>query len=589
MQSSLAAAGPGDARAAEARPSLLQSVPLWAKLVTGIGVLLVATWSLMITLAYVQQREAAIAQARDFAESANQMTVATITAMMITKVSNERGVYLDQIRNTRDIKEIKVLRYGSVIAEFGPGKGSESAPTPEEKAAMESGRNFFQVDGDGKQLLAIFPMLNLRNYLGKDCIACHAGREGEVVGAVSMRVSLAKPQADLRQFTWSISLLALGLCVPLLGAIYGFIRRHVAKPLGGEPAVATEVANRIAAGDLTVEVPVASGDTASLMAAMAKMRASLAAIIERIRVATETISAASGDIAAGNIDLSQRTEEQATSLEETASSMEQLAATVKQNAGSARRANELAAGASEVAKKGGEVVRDVVRTMGAISDSSRRIAEIIGVIDSIAFQTNILALNAAVEAARAGEQGRGFAVVASEVRHLAQRSAAAAKEIKDLIGGSVEQVTAGARLVEQAGGTMEEIVTAVKRVTDVMAEISAASQEQSSGIEQVSKAVVQMDHVVQQNATLVEQSAAAADSLQEQARALVEAVAAFRLARPVEEKAKAAAPRAAAASPARAAAAPALRRPAPAAHPLATAERRSAAARSGTDDSWKEF
>jgi methyl-accepting chemotaxis protein len=512
-----------------ARRGPLGNLPLWMKLVVGIGVLLVATWSLMIYLTYAQQREAAITQARDFAVSANQMTVATLTGMMITGVSKERSVFLDQIRNTKEINDIRVFRYGSVLTQYGRGEGSESGASPAEQAVMESGRASFEVDDDRGHLRAIFPIVNMRNFLGKDCIACHAGHEGEVLGAVSMRVSLKKQQAELFDFTRWLSLLALGLCIPLLGAIYWFIRRNVAKPLGGEPAVATEVANRIASGDLTVEVPVATGDTASLMAAMEKMRRGLSEIIARIHDASETINTASSDIAAGNLDLSQRTEEQATSLEETASSMEQLAATVKQNAGNAEQANRLAAGASEVASKGGSVVQEVVQTMGAISDSSRRIAEIIGVIDSIAFQTNILALNAAVEAARAGEQGRGFAVVASEVRSLAQRSAAAAKEIKDLIGGSVEHVTAGAKLVEDAGRTMEDIVTAVKRVTDVMGEITGASQEQSSGIEQVSKAIVQMDRVVQQNAALVEQSAASAESLQAQAQSLVDAVAAFRL------------------------------------------------------------
>ena len=524
------AEGIAEARALAGRPGLFAKLPLWLKLVVGIGALLVATWSVMIYITYAQQREAAIAQARDFAASANQMTVATITAMMITGVSSERGVFLDQIKNTQEISDIRVFRYGSVLAQYGTGTAAERNPSPAERAAMESGKDSFEVEEDGRHLRAIFPMRNLRNFLGKDCIACHAGAEGEVVGAVSMRVSLSKPLAELHAFVGWIALLALALCIPLLGAIYWFIRRNVAKPLGGEPAEATFVANRIAAGDLTVHVPAAAGNDASLMAAMAKMRQSLAEIISRIHDAATTISTASGDIAAGNLDLSQRTEEQATSLEETASSMEQLASTVRQNADNASHANQLAAGASDVARKGGEVVRDVVQTMGAISESSRRIAEIIGVIDSIAFQTNILALNAAVEAARAGEQGRGFAVVASEVRSLAQRSAAAAKEIKDLIGGSVEQVTTGSKLVEEAGRTMGEIVTAVAKVTDVMAEISAASLDQSAGIEQVSKAIVQMDRVVQQNAALVEESAASAEGLRAQAQALVDTVAAFRLA-----------------------------------------------------------
>jgi methyl-accepting chemotaxis protein len=265
------------------------------------------------------------------------------------------------------------------------------------------------------------------------------------------------------------------------------------------------------------------------MQAMNGVAQGLGKIVREVHRRTDTIASATDEIAAGNVDLSQRTEEQASSLEETASSMEELTGTVKQNAQNAKQANQLAGGASAVAVKGGEVVGQVVQTMFSINESSKKIADIISVIDGIAFQTNILALNAAVEAARAGEQGRGFAVVASEVRTLAQRSAAAAKEIKSLITDSVAKVEDGSKLVDQAGQTMEEIVTAVKRVTDIMAEIAAASQEQSSGIEQVNQAIVQMDQVTQQNAALVEEAAAAADSLREQAQSLTQAVSVFKL------------------------------------------------------------
>ena len=255
----------------------------------------------------------------------------------------------------------------------------------------------------------------------------------------------------------------------------------------------------------------------------------LTAIITQIKTATDTINTAAKEISSGNSDLSARTEQQAASLEETASSMEELTSTVKQNAENAKQANQLAMGASEVARKGGQVVSEVVTTMSAINESSKKIVDIISVIDGIAFQTNILALNAAVEAARAGEQGRGFAVVAAEVRSLAQRSAGAAKEIKTLIGDSVEKVGNGAKLVDQAGKTMEEIVTSVKRVTDIMAEISAASQEQSQGIEQVNQTITQMDEVTQQNAALVEEASAAARSLEEQAGGLSQSVGTFKL------------------------------------------------------------
>ena len=317
--------------------------------------------------------------------------------------------------------------------------------------------------------------------------------------------------------------------IALIGGIGAalMIIRSLLKQLGGEPGYAAEVAGRIAAGDLATAVVVRPNDRTSLMHAMSAMRDNLANIVGQVRTGTDTIATASSQIASGNLDLSSRTEQQASSLEETASSMEELTSTVKQNADNARQANRLAMTASDVARKGGSVVAEVVDTMGSINESSRKIVDIIAVIDGIAFQTNILALNAAVEAARAGEQGRGFAVVAAEVRNLAQRSAAAAKEIKTLIGDSVEKVEVGAKLVDQAGATMSEIVESVKRVTDIMSEIAAASQEQTAGIEQINTAIAQMDEVTQQNAALVEEAAAAAESLQDQASNLSQVVSIF--------------------------------------------------------------
>jgi methyl-accepting chemotaxis protein len=284
---------------------------------------------------------------------------------------------------------------------------------------------------------------------------------------------------------------------------------------------AVEVAKRIASGDLSKEIEVTSKDeTGQLLSAMRTMQAKLTEVIGSIKSGADEVSNASQEMSQGNTNLSQRTEEQASSLEETASSMEEMTATVKQNADNARQANQLAAGAREQAEKGGQVVSEAVSAMSEINTSSKQIADIIGVIDEIAFQTNLLALNAAVEAARAGEQGRGFAVVASEVRNLAQRSATAAKEIKGLIQDSVGKVEDGSRLVDESGKTLEDIVTAVKKVSDIVAEIAAASQEQSSGIEQVNKAIMQMDEMTQQNAALVEEAAAASEGMNEQARGM---------------------------------------------------------------------
>jgi methyl-accepting chemotaxis protein len=317
-----------------------------------------------------------------------------------------------------------------------------------------------------------------------------------------------------------------GVAVAAAVVIAWLATRSITRPM----KEAVLIAQTVAAGNLTSHIDVRSTDeTGQLLQALKDMNASLQNIVGQVRTGTETIATASSEIARGNLDLSSRTEQQASALEETASSMEELTSTVKQNSDNARQANQLAQSASSVAVQGGVVVSQVVETMGSINESARKIVDIIGVIDGIAFQTNILALNAAVEAARAGEQGRGFAVVASEVRNLAQRSASAAKEIKSLIGDSVEKVDLGGRLVSQAGTTMNEIVASVKRVTDIMSEITVASREQESGIEQINQAISEMDAVTQQNAALVEEAAAAAQSLQEQSSSLAQVVSVFQM------------------------------------------------------------
>jgi methyl-accepting chemotaxis protein len=406
---------------------------------------------------------------------------------------------------------------------------------------------------------------------------------------VAQQTNMSNKEAYESSRTTMLVLVALSV---LAGTGFGIlITRSLTRQLGGEPAYAAEVAGRIADGDLSTEVQLRAGDETSLLFAMKSMRDRLARIVSEVRQGTDAIASASSQIASGNMDLSSRTEEQASSLEETASSMEELTSTVKQNADNARQANVLAQKASNVAGQGGDVVTQVVQTMGSINDSSKKIVDIITVIDAIAFQTNILALNAAVEAARAGEQGRGFAVVAGEVRTLAQRSAAAAKEIKALIGDSVEKVEAGSKLVDQAGNTMSEVVASIQRVTDIMAEISAASQEQTSGIEQINQAISQMDNVTQQNAGLVEEAAAASEALQSQAAKLAELVSVFRIDQRATPAAPAApvAPAAPAAAPVRAAkAATALAAPKPA-PVIKPAPARAPATAAAASNDWEEF
>ncbi|SOE94287.1 methyl-accepting chemotaxis protein [Burkholderia sp. D7] len=376
----------------------------------------------------------------------------------------------------------------------------------------EAGFNDARALSSGEAGTAFTDMLKL---IEADIELNRTGAEGEVARAAS---------------TYDTAIVSTGLLIAVAVfagiAIGWLITRSITAPIGR----AVVIAETVARGDLTANIEVTGKDEASqLLAAMRHMNERLVDVVGRVRNSSDSIATGSAQIAAGNTDLSQRTEEQAASLEETAASMEQLTATVKQNAENALQGNSLAASASETAVRGGDVVSRVVQTMSEISSSSAQVAQIITVIEGIAFQTNILALNAAVEAARAGEQGRGFAVVAGEVRTLAQRSASAAKEIKDLISASVQRVNAGSELVDEAGRTMGEVVQSVKRVTDLMGEISAASGEQHTGIEQVNQAVMQMDEVTQQNAALVEEASAAAQSMAAQSGTLRELVSVFRI------------------------------------------------------------
>ncbi|HEV2608724.1 MAG TPA: methyl-accepting chemotaxis protein [Noviherbaspirillum sp.] len=359
--------------------------------------------------------------------------------------------------------------------------------------------------------------------------ATHRAAVDEVVTLTTKRI--AEDESMAKERIESATLLLMLILAASLGAsvlVAAVIVRGLLTDLGGEPHYAVEITRQIASGDLTMDIAVKNNDQQSLLYSMKSMQAVLADTVAAIKAAVESVSTGSHQIAAGNFDLSARTEHQASSLEQTAASMEELTGTIKQNAESARRASDLANSASNVAVKGGAVVSEVVATMQSIDASAKKIVDIISVIDGIAFQTNILALNAAVEAARAGEQGRGFAVVAAEVRVLAQRSAAAAKEIKALIGDSVERVGTGARLVDQAGSTMEEVVASIQRVSGIISEIASASVEQQTGIEQVNQAMSQMDQVTQQNAALVEEASAAAKSLQDQANHLTQTVARFK-------------------------------------------------------------
>ncbi|MFZ4625674.1 MAG: methyl-accepting chemotaxis protein [Rhodoferax sp.] len=448
-------------------------------------------------------------------------------------ISDEAGraLFIERLGVSDKLKEVRFIRGKGTIDEYGPGLAKEQAVDEMDRSVLASGKPEFKVvhGASGEVFMrAVLPSVAHKEYRASKCLECHAVNEGTVLGAISVTMDIKEHMNDINRVKAGVWV-GQGILQVLLFFVIGLIVRRSLAQLGAEPIEVTRLAQHVAKGDLSQKIPLRAGDSQSMMAQLKQMQESLAQVVGKVLRGSESVATASIEIAQGNSDLSARTEHQASSLEQIAAAMDELDATVKQNADSARQANQLARNASAVAAQGGEVVSQVVATMKGINASSHQISEIISVIDGIAFQTNILALNAAVEAARAGEQGRGFAVVATEVRSLAGRSAQAAREIKGLISASVARVEQGSALVDQAGVTMQEVVISIRRVTDIMGEISTASDQQSHGVVQVVESIRQMDQVTQQNAALVEQMSAAADSLNAQAQELVETVAVFKL------------------------------------------------------------
>ena len=460
----------------------------------------------------------------------NTLMDVTVEGKDFISDAKARARFIKQIGISDGLKELRVVRAKGTIDEFGPGFPGQLPVDNMDREVLASGKTQFKLNTDhGASLRAVMPFIAMKEFRTSKCLRCHGVEEGTVLGAASVTLDIQEDMAAISTFNTRVWIGQAALQVVLFFIVAVIVRSSL-RLLGAEPVQAADLARSVAKGDLNRRIHLRAGDTNSLMAQLKAMQDSLGKVVGSVRQRAESVATASVEIAQGNNDLSVRTEQQASALQQTAASMEALGTQVKRNASSASRANQLAHDASTVAVKGGQVVGQVVETMKGINEASHKISEIISVIDAIAFQTNILALNAAVEAARAGDHGRGFAVVAAEVRSLAGRSAVAAKEIKVLITASVQRVELGTVQVDQAGQTIQEMVNSIQRVTDIMAEISAASSTQSEGVTQVGEAINQMDQVTQQNAALVEQMAAAAEGLRTQAQELVQTMSVFKLA-----------------------------------------------------------
>jgi methyl-accepting chemotaxis protein len=500
-----------------------------ALLVGGMVVLAMAVW---VMLSQVNEHAATVQRTRvpqlqRIGELELNVTRASLQMRhaILARTPTEMATALADVAERKKMLDSKLAEFGRSMVTDAGRKAFEPLPALMQAFWAVGAENLRLIEAGKKEEAFAFladKTVPARNLLLAP-LAAEKQRQGEVLNT-GLDVVLADATIARNAVLGAVLVLASGL------AGFAYYVARTLRALGAEPAELKLVADAVAAGNLATPIQLRSGDTSSIMAALKTMSENLSRTVLSVRQNAESVATASAQIASGNADLSSRTEQQASALQQTAASMEELGSTVRQNADNARQANQLALSSSGIAAKGGEMVRDVVSAMQDINHSSKKIADIIGTIDGIAFQTNILALNAAVEAARAGEQGRGFAVVASEVRSLAQRSAEAAREIKSLIGSSVERVEQGTELVGRTGSTMEDIVASIRRVTDIVGEITSASAEQSSGVSQVGQAVTQMDQTTQQNAALVEQSAAAAESLRQQSQELVRAMAVFRLA-----------------------------------------------------------
>jgi methyl-accepting chemotaxis protein len=508
----------------------IMSLPISARLVGMLFLVLTIVVGGTTFWSVREQRRLGLEEANTFASGATDMIMTSVALAMASGNSKEVEAVIEHLRKSKGIKSLRILRGQAVRRLFGDGAGESIKADPIEQGVLTGGKAYFGIEESNGSLAyrAIVPALASKDFVGKDCTSCHQVQEGSVLGAVSVQVALDGLVESSRAFQRDISIAALALGGFFLWGLYYFSKRTISGPLNDVVSQLRDISE--GEGDLTKRLAVRSKDEIGELAqCFNAFIGKLHSIMVELRGLSAHVAGASQELSAAGEQMSSGAQQQASSLEETAASLEEITGTVKQNADSARQANQLAVGSRDTAEKGGEVVNTAVSAMGEINKSSKKIADIITTIDEIAFQTNLLALNAAVEAARAGEQGRGFAVVAAEVRSLAQRSATAAKEIKGLIQDSVQKVQDGSDLVNKSGQTLQEIVSSVKRVTDIIGEIAAASQEQSSGIDQVNKAVSQMDQVVQSNAAQTEELSSTAQSLSDQAQQLQQLVGRFKL------------------------------------------------------------
>jgi methyl-accepting chemotaxis protein len=531
----------------------LMSLPIWVRVVGTLLLVVFGTVAGLTAWSSREQERLALMQAQQFAKGSVHAILPGMLAAMASGDPDDLAMFLDHLRESRGLHAVQVIPSSAVtqqyagraatVAKGGATASSRAAREPQEHRLADgapadplvqrvfgTGEAFYGVaNRDGTVAYrAIVPITARRQFLGRDCLACHSVAEGAVLGAVSLEIGLEEVQRASRMFQRNVVLAAAILAAVLIWAAYLLSTRTITRPLRAVVAQMEHIS--AGQGDLTKRLPVTGGDEIGQLASRFNaFMDTIQHIVAEARASADHVASAAQQVSAASEQLSSGAQQQASSLEETAASLEEMTATVRQNADNARDASQLAAASREIAERGKTVVVQAVASMDHITRASRRIGEIIAVIDDIAFQTNLLALNAAVEAARAGEQGRGFAVVASEVRSLAQRSASAAKEIKALIADSVTKIDAGAALVNRSGETLEEIVTSVKRVSTIITEIAAASQEQSAGIDQVNRAVLQMDQVVQQNAAQTEELSSTSQSLANQAQQLQQLVRRFTL------------------------------------------------------------